>query len=149
MYSLLHIRGIQKRFLLHILRTTSYAVSWHCFNYLLILQADQLTEEQIAGKPLPHWSFLYWPVFCILDFSCRGYILFLLGPSTGQPTGHKTGMNERAGSTVWKDSFMENFVFHCCCVINDVIQKSCMFSKRCWHLLCACLTCPLPWVCTC
>lgn len=45
-----------------------------------IFQADQLTEEQIAGKTSLHWStsfLLFCKVTCLMDpaMACSGFIL--------------------------------------------------------------------------
>lgn len=67
-----------------------------------ILQADQLTEEQIAGKTSLHWSTSFAHVlqsglrYGSVAFLAVDLYFYLLRHSAGLPSGHKTGMNETA-----------------------------------------------------
>lgn len=119
-----------------------FAAIWYAIVLSGILQADQLTEEQIAGKTWLHWSTTFPHVlqsgFCYgsLAFLAVDLYFCLLRHSTGQPAGHKTGMNETAVACwLWRvegTPSRKTSRFHDHHVINDVIWKGRDYCSRCW-----------------
>lgn len=92
-----------------------------------------------------------WPAIWILASLAVDLYFCLLRRSTGQPTGHKTGMNETAVACLLalecrRTPSWKTLHFHGCHVIYDVIWKGLCILARCWQWaftsIAWCVLCP-------